>query len=114
MNPERRISPRINVALAAEVEALSGEVLQVTIKNLSANGALIEGDQTLASLKTASEGAPIELKLRFKLDQQELACHCRVVYTQRQSQFCLRYGLTIFSIDQANHAALDQFVMSHL
>lgn len=114
MSPERRICPRINVTIPAEVEAVSGEVIAVTLKNLSVNGALIEGDQALVALKPVTEGAPIELKLRFQLEQQSLACHCRVVYTQRQSQFCLRYGLTIFSIDQESLARLDQFVLSHL
>ena len=114
MNPERRIYPRINVSIPGEVEDATGVSADITILNLSVNGVLIEGDQALAGIKPPIEGAPLEIKLHFGIEERPMHCHCRVVYAQRQSQHCLRYGLTILSIDHEAHSALDSYVMSKL
>lgn len=99
MNPERRIYPRVNVDIAAELSSREGESVDVTLLNLSLGGVLVEGGADMAMLKPPVAGAPLELYLHFGLDGEPLHCHCRVVYSQRQSQRCMRYGLAILSID---------------
>ncbi|WP_286236940.1 PilZ domain-containing protein [Neptuniibacter halophilus] len=111
---ERRIHPRIHVQLPAELATREGESVDVSLINLSLGGMLVEGGPEMAGLKPPVIGAPLELYLHFGIDDQPLHCLCRVVYNQRQSQTCLRYGLSILSIDQQASQVLQGFIDRHL
>lgn len=114
MNPERRIYPRVHVSIAAELSTREGETADVTLINLSLGGMLVEGGPALTTLKPPVEGAPLELYLHFGLGGEPVHCLCRVVYKQRQSQFCLRYGLSILSVDQKASERLQAYIQQHL
>jgi hypothetical protein len=110
MIQERRIFPRLHVDIPAEVEDGRGVSADVTLLNLSLSGLLIEGGSDLLQLQPVVAGLPLELKVHFGLEDQPLHCHCRVVYNQRQSQQCMRYGLIILSIDQNASDALQAYI----
>lgn len=110
MHQERRIYPRLHVEIPAEVEDGRGESADVTLLNISLSGLLIEGGADLLQLKSPAAGLPLELKVHFGIEDSPVHCHCRVVYAQRQSQQCMRYGLIILSIDQHASDQLHSFI----
>lgn len=110
MNQERRIYPRVHVEIPAEVEDGRGETANATLLNLSLGGLLLEGGGDLLELQSPVKGMPLELKVHFGLESEPVHCHCRVVYSQRQSQQCMRYGLIILSIDQHASDMLQAFI----
>lgn len=110
MYQERRIYPRLHVEIPAEIEDGRGESTDVTLRDISVNGLLIEGGADLLQLKAPAAGLPLELKVHFSIEDSPVHCHCRVVYTQRQSQQCVRYGLIILSIDQHASDLLHTFI----
>lgn len=114
MNPERRLYPRLNVNIPAEVEVSSGEGADVNLINISLGGMLIEGDERLQALRPPVEGAPLELGLHFGLEEQPVHCRCRVVYQQRQSQCITRFGLCVLSIDQQAADLLQNYISARL
>ncbi|EAR59785.1 PilZ domain-containing protein [Neptuniibacter caesariensis] len=114
MNPERRIYPRLNVNIAAELSTREGETADVTLINLSLGGMLVEGGPEMAELKPPVQGAPLELYLHFGLADGPVHCLCRVVYNQRQSQRCLRYGLSILSVDHQASERLQAYIQQQL
>ncbi len=114
MNPERRIYPRVNVKIAAELSGRDGETADVTLINLSQIGMLVEGGMEMKALKPPVAGVPLELYLHFSLEDGPVHCHCRVVYQQRQSQQCLRYGLSVLSVDQQASERLQTFIHQHI
>ena len=114
MNSERRIYPRLHVNIPAEVETLSGVSADVNLINISMSGMMIEGDTQLLELKAPVEGTPLELSLHFGLGSEALHCRCRVVYIQRQSQSCVRYGLCLLSIDQQSADCMQAYIDANL
>ncbi|MGB0205501.1 MAG: PilZ domain-containing protein [Neptuniibacter sp.] len=110
MHQDRRIYPRIHVEIPAEVEDGRGETADVTLLNVSISGLLVEGGTDLLQLKAPAAGFPLELKVHFGIEGEPVHCHCRVVYNQRQSQQCMRYGLIILSIDQHASEKLQAFI----
>ncbi|MGH1462974.1 MAG: PilZ domain-containing protein [Neptuniibacter sp.] len=110
MFEDRRLYPRIHVEIPAEVEDGRGESADVTLLNISLNGLLIEGGSDLLKLKAPAAGLPLELKVHFGIDDEPVHCHCRVVYNQRQSQNCMRFGVIILSLDYHASEKLQAFI----
>ncbi|WP_299182743.1 PilZ domain-containing protein [uncultured Neptuniibacter sp.] len=114
MHAERRIYPRIHVKLPAELSSGDGQSVDVSLINLSLGGMLVEGGADLAELKPVITGAPLEVNLHFGLNDQPVHCLCRVVYKQRQSQRCLRYGLSVLSMDLQTQEQLQSYIEQQL
>ena len=114
MTAERRIYPRVHTRIPAELSSSVGEMVDVTLINLSLGGMLVEGGAAMAALKAPIGGTPLEVNLHFGLKDQPLHCQCRVVYNQRQSQNCLRFGLAILSIDDQAKAVLQAYIQERL
>ncbi|WP_415885710.1 PilZ domain-containing protein [Neptuniibacter sp. QD37_6] len=114
MTTERRIYPRINTDIPAELSTQDGVSVDVTLINISLGGMLVEGGPDMNQLKPPFVGAPLEIYVHFGLNNQPVHCLCRVVYNQRQSQHCMRYGLAILSIDDQAAESLQSFIKSKL
>lgn len=114
MSSERRIYPRVNTSLVAELESYDGNCIDVTLLNLSVSGMLIEGGNEIASLKPPVEGTPLEVHLHFGLDDQAVHCHCRAVYMRRQSQEHTQLGLSVLSVDRQALKAIQQYITDKL
>lgn len=114
MNPERRIYPRVNVAIPAELITQSSDSVEVMLINLSVGGMLVEGGEDMVAMKPPVEGAPLELYLHFGLEAQAVHCHCRVVYSRRQSQQCVQFGLSLLSIDHQALECLQTYINAQL
>lgn len=114
MNSERRIYPRVNTHLAAELETYTGNSIDVTLINLSVSGMLVQGGNEIASLTPPVEGAPLEVHLHFGLIDQAVHCHCRAVYVRRQSQECTQLGLSLLSIDRQALKCIQRYITQQL
>lgn len=114
MNPEKRLYPRINVRLPAELLGHDGNGIDVTLINLSVGGMLVEGGSEMLSLRPPVEGVPLELYLHFGLREKPVHCHCRVVYSRRQSQRCIHFGLSLLSIDNEGLDNLQTYINGQL
>lgn len=112
MFQERRIAPRVHCRLPAEVETLTGELINVQLVNISRSGFYVEGDDLLSGVQPPQGIGAAEIWLHFGLEQQPLHCHCRIVYKRRNSHDSIGLGLHIVSTDQNSLKLIDGYVAS--
>ena len=114
MQSDRRIAPRVNCEIAAEVHMLFGDSIDVQIIDLSASGCQIVGDEQLMGLKSVASGAPMEFNLHFGLDGCPIHTFCRVVYQRRERQSRCAMGLRWSSIPEHQLEVVQRFVDERL
>jgi hypothetical protein len=114
MFQERRISPRVNCSLPAEIETSAGEMIDVNLVNISRSGFHVEGGEVLAGLQPPQGLGATEVWLHFGLGQGPLHCHCRIVYKRRNSHDSIGLGLHIVSTDPDSLTLIDRFVLDRL
>ncbi|MBP0048726.1 PilZ domain-containing protein [Marinobacterium sp. AK62] len=114
MLQERRIYPRVPCQLPAELETSTGELIDVTVVNISRSGLHVEGGPELTGLQPPQGLGATEIWLHFGLDQQALHCHCRIVYKRRNAHDNIGLGLHLVSTDAATLKVIEEYVHQHL
>ena len=114
MQSDRRIAPRVNCEIAAEVHMLFGDSIDVQVIDLSVSGCQIVGGEQLMSLKSVASGAPLEFNLHFGLDGCPIHTFCRVIYQRRERQNRYAMGLRWSSIPEHQLEILQRFVDERL
>ena len=114
MQPDRRITPRVNSDICGEIHMLFGDCIDVQIVDISASGCQVVGDERLMSLRSVATGAPLEFNLNFGLDGCPMHAFCRMIYKRRETQKRCVMGLRWNSIPEHQLDILQRFVAQRL
>ncbi|HSG02958.1 MAG TPA: PilZ domain-containing protein [Marinobacterium sp.] len=114
MRLERRLTPRVFCDIAAEIDMLFGDSIDVQIVDLSSSGCQIRGDQRLTRLDSIASGAPLEFSLNFGLEGCPIHTFCRMIYKRRETQNSCLMGLRWNSVPEHQMEILQRFIDQHL
>lgn len=114
MHSDRRLAPRVPCDIAAEIDMLFGDSIDVQITDLSSSGCQIRGDQRLTQLDSIATGAPLEFSLNFGLDGCPIHTFCRMIYKRRETQSSCVMGLRWSSIPEHQMEILQRFIDERL
>lgn len=114
MHSDRRLAPRVPCDIAAEIDMLFGDSIDVQIIDLSSSGCQIRGDQRLTKLDSIATGAPLEFSLNFGLDGSPIHTFCRMIYKRRETQSSCVMGLRWSSVPEHQMEILQGFINERL
>lgn len=114
MHSDRRLAPRVPCEIAAEIDMLFGDSIDVQIIDLSISGCQIRGDQRLTRLDSIATGAPLEFSLNFGLDGCPIHTFCRMIYKRRETQSSCAMGLRWNSVPEHQMEILQRFINERL
>ena len=114
MQSDRRLAPRVPCEIAAEIDMLFGDSIDVQIIDVSTSGCQIRGDQRLTKLDSIATGAPLEFSLNFGLDACPIHTFCRMIYKRRETQNSCTMGLRWNSIPEHQMEILQRFIDARL
>ena len=110
MHSDRRLTPRVACDIAAEIDMLFGDSIDVEIIDLSRSGCQIRGDERLNRLDSVASGAPLEFSLSFGLDGCPIHTFCRMIYKRRETQSSCTMGLRCNSVPEHQMEILQRFI----
>lgn len=114
MHSDQRLAPRVPCEIAAEIDMLFGDSIDVQIVDLSIFGCQIRGDQRLTRLDAIATGAPLEFSLNFGLDGCPIHTFCRMIYKRRETQSSCAMGLRWSSVPEHQMEILQRFINERL
>ncbi len=100
MFADNRVHPRVMIDLAAQIGMygvpLEEQPVLATITNISMGGITVQGEQALVRslrLDQTESQRSSEFMVGFRLDGENMQCHCRLVHVRRLSQDHYEWGM---------------------
>jgi len=114
MHQELRLHPRMPTNLPAEMIFSDQLSLDVTMRNLSLGGMLVEGDSQLQhAVDDHRPGFPVEVELHFGLNGLPVSCRCRLIHTRRCSQTLFQMGFKLLSLDELSQTLIREYLENY-
>lgn len=120
MQIERRLYPRLKIALPIEITMPDGEIITAPSINISMGGIQLEcGQKDASQLFSASEekeqGKPIELKVKLNMPIEpisptEINLLCRIIISRRLDANLYQIGLKYLNLSNENKQCLETYI----
>ncbi|MGB0466662.1 MAG: PilZ domain-containing protein [Pontibacterium sp.] len=114
MQSELRLHARMPLDLPAEMLLSDEDSADVTLKNLSMGGLMVQGDKRVSQLLSSHKpGFPVEVELHFGLLEQPVRCHCRLIHAHRQNQNLFNFGFKLLSLGSESQQLVQQVLAQY-
>lgn len=117
---EKRLFPRVNANLSAEILCEQGERFDVTVLDTSSSVlkiqcTAVERDIITPHGEWTRNGRPIEAEIRMQLpltesNTHEINCRCTIAFSRRVAMDKFQVGMKYSRLDDASLAVLGEFI----
>ena len=121
MFADSRVHPRVAMDLAAQIVMYGVPIEEqpalARITNISLGGITVQGEQTLVRslrLDQPESQRSSEFMVGFRLDGENMKCHCRLVHIRRLSQNQYEWGMRFVYDNAAEKLHLASLIDAYL